>query len=252
MKTTLVFVISVLLLAVTATGISWYLDIGGFSAQQKQVKRIDPDIPNFLQNEKANYSKEDFLRMRSRGVALKRGIKNDQPFDPAIRTEAVNKMKRQEDDLRQQAPSAIRDQFLASWTPIGPAPIPNGQVPVGPATPVSGRVTAIAIPPTNPNIVYVGAAQGGIYRSTDGGTNWTPIFDSAQSIAIGALALAPTSPDTLYVGTGEPNFSIDSFFGVGVYRIDNASTTATLNGPFGGAQFSGRSISEIIVHPTVA
>ena len=197
MKTTLVFVISVLMLAVTATGISWYLDIGGFSAQQRKNKVIDPDIPNFLQKSKMNYSKEDFLRMRSEGIALKRGIVKDQPFDPALRAQAINKMKRQEDELQRQTPTAVREQFLASWTPIGPAPIPNGQVTTGPNTPVSGRVTAIAIHPTNPNIVYVGAAQGGIYRSTDGGTNWTAIFDTAQSLAIGALTLAPSSPNTL-------------------------------------------------------
>jgi len=141
-----------------------------------------------------------------------------------------------------------------TWTPIGPAPIPNGQTQLV-STPVSGRTTAIAVHPANPNIVYVGVAQGGVYRTTDGGLNWTPIFDAAASLAIGSIAIAPSQPETIYVGTGEPHFSGDSFFGVGIYRIDNASTTATLSGPFnkdaGAADvFTGRSIGKIIVHPS--
>jgi len=113
-----------------------------------------------------------------------------------------------------------------TWTAIGPNPIPQGQT-QGRIDPVSGRTVALAVHPTNPNIVYAGTAAGGVWRSTNGGTNWTPIFDSADSLAIGALAIAPSQPSTLYVGTGE----IGSFFGVGVYRIDNVDTTATLVGP---------------------
>jgi hypothetical protein len=81
-------------------------------------------------------------------------------------------------------------------------------------------------------------------------------MDGALSLSIGAVAIAPSSPDTVYVGTGEPNFSVDSFFGVGVYRIDNAaSANPVLVGPLNrdGSNndvFSGRSVSEIQVHPT--
>jgi hypothetical protein len=144
------------------------------------------------------------------------------------------------------------------WTPLGPAPIPNGQTTTI-ATAVSGRITAIAVHPSNPSIVYVGAAQGGVYRTLDGGATWTPIFDSAASLAIGALALAPSDPTILYVGTGEANLAGDSFFGVGLYRIDNADTAPVLNGPFnptpttdviGAKTFTGRSISKILVDPT--
>ncbi len=110
--------------------------------------------------------------------------------------------------------------------------------------------------------MYVGVAQGGVYRSLNGGSNWTPIFDGAQSLAVGALAIAPSSPTTLYVGTGEGNLSGDSFGGVGLYRVDNASTTATLVGPINPpgtnptasptTPFTGRSITKIVVSPTDA
>jgi len=64
---------------------------------------------------------------------------------------------------------------------------------------VSGRVTSVVVDPTNANKVYLGTAQGGVWRSLDGGSTWTSIFDNAQTMAIGALALAPSDPTILYV-----------------------------------------------------
>jgi len=206
---------------------------------------VDPDLPGFAQTPEA---KEAFLRARDEHVALLRGVPHFLPYEP--RTKALREL---EEQLRRSP-----EIDPAFWTPLGPAPIPNGQT-QSVSTAVSGRSVAIAIHPANPDVVYVGTAQGGVYRSTNGGLNWTPLFDSAQSLAIGALALAPSNPEILYVGTGEPSGSADSFFGVGLYRIENASTTATLVGPFdpavttgvaGTTAFTGRAISEILVHPT--
>ena len=174
-------------------------------------EREDADVPSFSKIDKAEYR-----RLRDEHFSLMRGVPHFLPYEP--RSRAIREMAAQE-----AATASIDPAF---WTPIGPAPIPR-RAPF----PVSGRTISIAVHPTNPDIVYVGTAQGGIYRSLDGGVNWTAIFDSAMSLAIGALALAPSNPEILYVGTGEPNGSADSFFGVGLYRIDNASTTANLTGP---------------------
>src|SRR5206468_9544432 len=91
------------------------------------------------------------------------------------------------------------------------------------------------------------------------------IFDTAQSMVIGALALAPSNPDILYVGTGEAGqCGSGCYAGIGVYRIDNASTTATLTGPINPLRnyndasnnpvsanvFTGRAIGEILVNPS--
>jgi photosystem II stability/assembly factor-like uncharacterized protein len=203
----------------------------------------DADVPGF-----ARIDKGEYRRLREEQTALVRGVPHFQPYEP--RSRAIEQMAAQERTLEPIDP--------AFWTPIGPAPIPNGQT-QAPSGPVSGRTISIAVHPSNPDIVYVGTAQGGIYRSLDGGVNWTAIFDGAMSLAIGALALAPSNPEILYVGTGEPNGSADSFFGVGVYRIDNASTTANLTGPInpavatgvaGTTAFTGRAVSRILVHPT--
>jgi photosystem II stability/assembly factor-like uncharacterized protein len=203
----------------------------------------------------SSLSKEEFKLRRAEELALMRGVEPDKPFDPQKRISAIKDMERMEEGRTMMPESAQKDALLAAWTEIGPNPIPNGQVVSGPQLPVSGRVISIAVHPTNPDLVYVGTAQGGLYRTTDGGTTWVPLMDNALSLAIGAIAIAPSQPETVYVGTGEHNFSADSYFGVGVYRIDNASTTATLTGPLNKDAtnadiFTGRGISRIIVHPS--
>ena len=222
----------------------------GFAQQRQQTttqSQTDPDMPDFA---RYKLNKEEFMKLRSEAVNKMRGIVKDQPFDPAKRAIAIREMEAKESQLRSSSSSLIADP----WVAIGPFPIPNGQTQTV-STPVSGRVISIAIHPTNSNIVYAGTAQGGLYRTINGGTSWTPIMDNALSLAIGSIAIDPSNPETVWVGTGEPNFSADSYFGVGLYRISNASTTATLSGPFnldvGAADvFSGRAIGRVIVHPT--
>ena len=189
--------------------------------------------------------KEQYLLERARQIGAMRGVEEGKAIDPKWRVQAVRSL-----DAQMRSVSGG-----PTWTEVGPMPIPNGQT-VGTTTPVSGRVISIAIHPSNPDIVFVGTASGGLYRSSNGGTSWVPLMDNALSLSIGALAIPATQPNTLYVGTGEHNFSLDSFFGVGVYRITNStSANPTISGPFnldGSAQdvFTGRGISEIQVHPS--
>jgi photosystem II stability/assembly factor-like uncharacterized protein len=141
------------------------------------------------------------------------------------------------------------------WQPLGPSPIPNGQT-FGPTeVPVSGRVSAIAVDPHDPNLVYVGGAQGGVYRSLDGGQNWTQLLVGAKNFAVGCITVDPVDPNIIFIGTGEGNLSADSYFGVGVYVVRNAkSGTPKLEGPFnldetGTNVFTYRSIVSIAVDP---
>lgn len=204
-----------------------------------------------------------------KNVSLLRGIGSGLPFNPSVRMRAIDQLNLQQRRLfgepgqagsgstgsQTQSAGSSAAAISGTWTPIGPFPIPNGQT-VGISTPVSGRTVAVAIHPTNPDIVYVGTAQGGLYRSTNGGTTWTPMMDGAQSLAIGTLTLAPSNPEILFVGTGEQTFSASSFFGVGVYRIENASSAnPTISGPINrdtanNDVFSGRAIGDILVQPT--
>jgi hypothetical protein len=98
---------------------------------------------------------------------------------------------------------------------IGPSTIPDGQTDatLGVISPVSGRVSAIATHPWDARIVFVGGAQGGVWKTvnaTSANPTWTPLTDKYFSLAIGHIAIDPVNPKIVYVGTGEANRSCDS------------------------------------------
>lgn len=90
-----------------------------------------------------------------------------------------------------------------------------------------GRITDIAIDPTDDNTVYAAAATGGIFKTTDRGQTFTPIFDEQAKLSIGDLAIAPSNPNILYAGTGEANASVNTgaFFGDGIYKSTDAGSS---------------------------
>ncbi len=133
-----------------------------------------------------------------------------------------------------------------SWIMIGPQPENN--VFWGPN---SGRIAAVAVDPTNTNIVYAGAAQGGIWKTTDGGTTWTPLTDTQASLATGSMVLDPNNHLIIYVGTGEENNSGDSYYGAGMLKsTDGGSTWTQTCGPFCGGGGGGARIGGLAVQPT--
>ncbi len=104
-------------------------------------------------------------------------------------------------------------------------------MPAGPVN-IGGRITDVALNPTNQNIIYVGTSVGGVFKSSDGGDNWTAVFDDAGALSIGDLAVAPSAPNTVYAGTGEANgsFSTGAFFGTGIYKSTDAGGSWTNTG----------------------
>lgn len=112
-----------------------------------------------------------------------------------------------------RAMSALqKSHAAAAWQAIGPRNI-------------GGRITALAVHPFDANIIYLGAAAGGVFLSVDGGRHWAPIFDEQPSLSIGALAIDPNNPDNIYVGTGEANGSGDSYAGDGIYKSPDGGLT---------------------------
>ncbi len=87
---------------------------------------------------------------------------------------------------------------------------------------VGGRITAIAVDPTSDQRVWIGAADGGVLRSLDGGNSWTPLLDDFGVLSIGDLAHHPTQGGTLLCGTGEANSSGDSYDGIGLLRTTDS------------------------------
>ncbi len=118
---------------------------------------------------------------------------------------------------RLRAGSGLFDTEGSSpWVSIGPAPI---------ASVDAGRVAAVVIDPRDRNVIYAGAAQGGIWKSTDGGNTWRPLTDDQCSLATGSIALDPLDPDVIYVGTGEQTYSSSSYYGCGVLKSTDAGAT---------------------------
>ena len=133
------------------------------------------------------------------------------------------------------------------WTALGPAPVTNGQT-TG-SQPVSGRVAGLAADPTDANIIYAAAAGGGVWKTTNGGSNWTVLTDNEQTLSMGAIAVANSNPNIVYAGTGEANFSGDSNYGRGILVSQNGGINWTLTG---SSVFDRRAISKISIDPSNA
>ena len=124
---------------------------------------------------------------------------------------------------------------------LGPAPIASSAY--------TGRVSAIACSPTDAQRYFVAGADGGIWRTSDGGASWTPVATEMPTTAIGALAIAPSDEALIYAGSGEANFANHSRYGLGLFKSADGGDSWQL---LGESDFAGRCISSIVVHPSDA
>ncbi len=174
------------------------------------------------------------------------------------RQHAIEQADSEEQRLR-QSPKFARELARLeaasdeSWASLGPQPLNSG------SNVWTGRVSALALHPqydgANNQTVYVGGAQGGVWRSTDNGNNWNPIMDDQPSLAIGSIAIDPTNPNNIFVGTGEGNRSGDTYYGAGLLKsTDGGTTWRVIAGPISNATplkpvFVNASIAAIAIDP---
>ncbi|MFK7808536.1 MAG: T9SS type A sorting domain-containing protein [Saprospiraceae bacterium] len=137
-------------------------------------------------------------------------------------------------DAKQASIANTRDinGFDEAWTTQGPGNI-------------GARANCVVANPQNEDVIYTGFAKGGVFKTTDGGTNWNPIFDDQTFLSIGDIVLDPNDPETIYVGTGDVNISGYPSIGDGLHRsTDGGNTWEHL-----GLE-EQRIISKIVVDPT--
>ncbi len=114
-----------------------------------------------------------------------------------------------------QTPSKFQTDLFKhmKWRQIGPAAF-------------GGRIDDVEAVVGNPHIIFIASASGGIFKSTDNGATWTPVFDEeGTSLSIGDIAIAPSDPDVVWAGTGEPNNRQSSSWGDGVYKSFDGGET---------------------------
>jgi hypothetical protein len=151
-----------------------------------------------------------------------------------------------------------------NWTPLGPSVIARRQE--DQALVLSGRINGIAVGPGGSR-VYVGAANGGVWFSSDGGANWNPLDDYStdpsfvsnleeDSLSVGALAVrfgATVADDTIFVGTGEPPFLdpehllLYTYFGIGIRHSPSGGAPGTWS--LEGTNLAGHAIYRIVIDP---
>lgn len=95
---------------------------------------------------------------------------------------------------------------------------------IGPAN-MSGRITAIDVASSNPKIIYLGAASGGVWKSENGGSAWNSVFDQQPTQNIGAIAIQKSNPNVIWVGTGEGNPRNSMNLGMGLFKSEDGGKT---------------------------
>ncbi len=162
------------------------------------------------------------------------------PFD------TINTSKLNSEFVKEKAKTLIENKSTLQWLPVGP----KGITQIFPSHwgVSSGRCRALDIHPQDPNIAYIGAASGGIWKTTDGGQNWQSISDNFNSITFGAIAIDPNNPEVVYAGTGEAcnGLSPFTYYGDGLYKTTDGGLTWTKI----GAELNVKThVGDIVVNP---
>ncbi|MFT4665160.1 MAG: photosystem II stability/assembly factor-like uncharacterized protein [Polaribacter sp.] len=113
--------------------------------------------------------------------------------------------------------STVPFGFDAAWTTQGPGN-------------AGARINTIEIDPNDDDVIYIGYSGGGVFKTTDDGANWTPIFDDQPYLSIGSIKVDPNNSNIVYVGTGDPNVTGYPFIGNGIYKSDDGGTTWAQSG----------------------
>lgn len=185
------------------------------------------------------------------GVAFGQAESGDLPVFAPPRPEALKRMDQRDRAFllkRAAAPAIPTTQVGRTWTALGPAPTQSAQLTVPPNNEVSGCIQALSLHPTNANILYIGAVNGGIWRTANGtvaSPTWTPLTDTLDSLSIGALEFDPTDGtfQTLVAGSARlSSLGADGGARIGVLRTTDGGNTWNV---FGTSTFANENLTSV-------
>ena len=193
---------------------------GSFTTQQKRPNQIDATAKERreeeLREDQPGEAIEFFLQKRlpagETSFAATRYLQAiEQITDMPVFSSAENRfIANGEKELH-----ALQPESLPSWTPLGPGN-------------VGGRTRALLIHPSTPNTMYAAGVSGGVWKTTDGGANWSPLTDLLANIAVNSMAMDPTNPNVIYAGTGEGFNNLDAVRGAGIFKTTDGGATWNL------------------------
>ncbi len=205
-------------------------------AQQREPV-ADPDGITERMSRSAREAQEDPISERTRENPKAREewflLQRAFPYDvipEGARAAAIRQIRTMQEKLQQSGKDRSSTLATSHWRELGPFN-------------VGGRIRAIALDPVDRNTIYIGAASGGVWKTTNGGQNWSTTFDHQSALAMGALAIDPNNRNVIYAGTGEDLNSQTTYMGDGVFKSTDAGATWSSSGLTQVGAFS-----KIVVH----
>lgn len=183
------------------------------SQTKTPIRSMDELMPNSIFSEVPDDIRHSKPYLRHRWFYEQRAYPHDY-----IPEDAYIKSLVQKDNLRNSYNP--RDIPNFNWVNLGPTPgyyFAYGNI--------SSRIVTGAYDPSNANIMYIGPANGGVWKSTDAGSTWLPLTDYAISLSMGAIAIDPSNTNIIYAGTGEATYSGVSYYGRGLLKSTDAGVT---------------------------
>lgn len=233
--------------------LSLALALGCTAANAQQSDDVAPDatVPSDDRTDPRVYGDEREIKRRERWFWERRGVALDQSAVAretssaryrALREAAVEQLNA--DVARRSAQQLRAGQ---SWSSMGP----DGMTMLNwTMSPVSGRVAALAVNPANEQTLYLGAASGGVWKSSNGGSSWSALAPALGTTSIGSLWVEPGDPNKLWIGTGERGNACIDYFGRGLfYSADGGSTVVARNGQ-GSSALALSYVTAISTHPS--
>ncbi|HSX60929.1 MAG TPA: PKD domain-containing protein [Tahibacter sp.] len=219
------------------------LPLAPASAWHRQAKHIDKLAESEIGHAPGQPREESWqIEQRQLWFERTRALR-DNPDAGRERAAAVETLKqlRRSKDPQQEA-------LGESWAPVGPSSMTMTDWIMGR---VAGRLNAVTPVPGNEDTVYIGSAAGGVWKTTNAGASWTPIFDQVGTLPIGAVTLDPNNTNVVWVGTGDKNGGgCAGYFGQGVFLSEDAGATWNARNGSGPTAMPLSIVNAVAVQPT--